>query len=161
MKILLIILIASAVAYSQTTANKNVIVYAEMFGNGIFSSLNFERIIPNNVSLRFGMGFASSNTASNSGTHHDIEFFPFVMANYFSEIHGNNYFEIGGGFLIASPDFMPSVSRKPTTNSIIPTTSIGYRYIPKDRGIFFSVAFDTFIGGGLFPWGGVGIGYKF
>ncbi len=42
MKTLIIFLIVSAAAYSQEVNSKNNIIYAELLGNGIYSSLNYE-----------------------------------------------------------------------------------------------------------------------
>lgn len=158
-----IFLISAAAAYPQSMENKNNIVYAELLGNGLFSSVNYERVISNDIDLRFGLGFAFDNSASNSGSHHTTSFFPLAMANYLIDIYGNNFVEAGGGFLIASTDF--NISNTPNTfqsaYTIIPTIAIGYRYSPKTGGIFFSAAFDAFIYAGVFPWGGLGIGYRF
>jgi hypothetical protein len=141
--------------------SNNNIVYAELLGNGLFSSVNYERIISKNVDLRFGLGFAFSNSQSNSGSHHTTAFFPLAMANYLIDIYGNNYIEIGGGMLIASTEFEISDTFAQSTNVFVPTIAIGYRYSPKNGGIFFSAAFDMFILGTVTPWGGLGIGYRF
>ena len=156
-----IFLIAATTAYSQTMEYKNNILYGELLGNGLFSSLNYERIILNNFDLRFGFGFAFSNPESNSGSHHSTSFLPLVMANYLIDIHGDNYIEVGGGVLIASTDFEISDTFAPSMNFFIPTVAIGYRYSPKNGGFFFSAAFDMFILGTVTPWGGLGIGYRF
>ncbi len=159
-----IFLIAATAAYPQSMENKNNIFYAELLGNGLFSSVNYERVISNNFDLRLGLGFAFDNSASNSGSHHTTSFFPLAMANYLIDIYGNNYVEAGGGFLIASTDF--NISNTPNSfqqsaYTIIPTIAIGYRYSPKSGGFFFSAAFDMFIYAGVLPWGGLGIGYRF
>jgi hypothetical protein len=140
---------------------KNNIVYAELLGNGLFSSVNYERIISNNFDLRFGLGFVFSNSESNSGSHHTTAFFPLAMANYLINIYGNNYVEVGGGVLIASTDFEISDTFSQSMYNFVPTIAIGYRYSPKNGGIFFSAAFDMFILGTVTPWGGLGIGYRF
>jgi hypothetical protein len=46
-------------------------------------------------------------------------------------------------------------------NVFVPTIAIGYRYSPKNGGVFFSAAFDMFLLGTESPWGGLGIGYRF
>lgn len=156
-----IVLIAAVSAYPQTMENKNNIVYAELLGNGLFSSVNYERVISNNFDLRLGLGFAFDNSESNSGSHHTTAFFPLAMANYSIDIYGNNYVEIGGGVLIASTDFIISDTFSQSSLVFVPTTAIGYRYSPKNGGFFFSAAFDMFIMAGVTPWGGLGIGYRF
>ena len=156
-----IFLITVAAAYPQTMENKNNIVYAELLGNGLFSSVNYERVISNNFDLRLGLGFAFSNSESNSGSHHTTAFFPLAMANYSIDIYSNNYVEVGGGVLIAFTDFIISDSFSQPMYTFVPTTAIGYRYSPKNGGFFFSAAFDMFILSGITPWGGLGIGYRF
>ena len=145
----------------QKIKTKNNIIYLELAGNGLFSSLNYEGILSDNFSIRLGTGYAFSNSVSNSGGHHTDSFFPLVMLNDIIDVYGNNYIEFGGGALIVASAFTISDSFEPSIIAIVPTTAIGYRYSPKDGGFFFSAAFDMFIGSGIFPWGGIGFGIRF
>ncbi len=156
------LIFASSSLFPQSIENSHNIIYAELLGNGLFSSLNYEREVSNNVSLRFGLGFAFSNSLSNSGSHHTTAFFPIAMCNYTFDVYGNNFIEVGGGLLISSTNFEITNDKYPQSQSVaVPTTAIGYRYSPKDGGIFFSAAFDMFIMTGIYPWAGLGIGYRF
>jgi len=153
---------APSFIFPQTIAHSTNIIYAELLGNGLLSSLNYERVISNDFSVRFGVGFSFDNSESNSGGHHTTAFFPLAMANYLIDLYGNNYLEIGGGVLVSSTNFSISTDNYPQSESVVvPTTAVGYRYSPKDGGIFFSAAFDTFIFSGIAPWAGIGIGYRF
>ncbi len=161
MKVIMFFLIATTFVYSQGIEKKNNIIYAEIFGNGLFASLNYERAISDNFTARVGLGYVFSNSESNSGSHHDFGFLPLAMLNYLIEIHGNNYFELGAGALLAS-SALTSNSNFESTNAIEPTFAIGYRYSPKAGGIFFSAAFDMFPAPGkIYSWGGLGIGIRF
>ncbi len=161
MKTLIILLVVSALAFSQEKKIKSNILYVELLGNGLFSSLNYEGMISNNFSARIGVGFWYDYSVSNSGSHHDLGFDPLAMLNYLIEIYGNNYIELGGGVLIATTTFTIGDTFGPSSFTIVPTTAIGYRYSPNDGGFFISAAFDMFISSGIFPWGGVGLGYRF
>jgi hypothetical protein len=154
-------IIATTPISPQIVKYKNNIIYAELLGNGLFSSVNYERVISNNFDLRLGLGFVFSNSESNSGSHHTTVFLPLAMANYLIDIYGDNYIEVGGGFLIASTDLEISDTFAQSMNVFVPTIAIGYRYSPKSGGVFFSAAFDMFILDSITPWGGLGIGYRF
>jgi len=128
---------AAAAVYPQSIESSDNIIYAELLGNGLFSSINYERVISNNFDLRFGLGFAFSNSESNSGSHHTTAFLPVVMGNYLIDIYGDNYLEAGGGVLISSTEFQISDTFTQPINVFVPTIAIGYRYSPKDGGVFF------------------------
>ena len=83
------------------------------------------------------------------------------MGNYLIDFYGNNYFEIGGGFLIVSSNFTISNSYEGSSINAVPTFALGYRYSPKDGGFYFSIALDAFTVSGVQPWAGLGLGYKF
>ena len=162
MKTILLILTACTFAFPQKKETANSNIYLELLGSGLFSSINYEQTLSNYFTMRFGVGFAFSNSESNSGGHHTTAFFPLAMGNYLIDIYGNNYLEIGGGFLIATSNLTFSDTPDNTTSvTIIPTFALGYRYSPKDGGFFFSIALDAFTVSGVQPWGGLGLGYKF
>ena len=162
MKTIILVLLACTFAFPQEKETANNNIYLELLGNGLFSSLNYEYTISNNFTMRFGVGFAFSNSESNSGGHHTTSFLPLAMGNYLIDFYGNNYFEIGGGFLIASSNLTFSNSFEPTSLTVVPTFALGYRYSPKDGGFFFSLAFDIFTyPPQVMPWAGLGMGYKF
>ncbi len=150
MKVVITILIAASMIYPQTKKQKYNTLYAEIFGNGGFFSLNYEREIFNNFSPRIGVGFISSTSSSNSGEHTDFGILPFAMLNYLIQIRGNNNIELGAGIITTGTKYLP-------------TLSFGYRYSPKDGGFFFKCTFDMLpnTDGYLFPWGGIGIGTRF
>lgn len=161
-QIVIIFLLAAGASYSQEKENANNTIYAELLGNGLFSSLNYERTISNDFCMRLGLGFAFSNSESNSGGHHTTAFIPLAMLNYLIEIYGNNYFELGAGAILASSEFTISDTFERASFTAVPTFAFGYRNSPKEGGIFFSAAFDLFTyPPDIMPWGGLGIGYKF
>ncbi len=163
MKAIILILLVSALAFPQKKGTADNNVYLELLGSGLFSSINYEHTYSNNFTMRFGVGWVFSNSVSNSGGHHSIAFFPLAMGNYLIDIYGNNYLEIGGGFLIAASELTFSDTfNNPTNITIVPTFALGYRYSPKDGGVFFSIAFDLFTyPPQVMPWAGLGFGYKF
>ena len=162
MKTLIILLAAVSLSFAQEKETANNNIYFELLGNGLYSSLNYEHTLSSIATVRLGMGFAFSNSESNSGAHHTTAFFPLMMLNYLLDIYGNNYFEIGGGFLIATSDLTFSDTiNNPTSITVVPTFALGYRYSPKHGGFFFSIALDAFTVTGVQPWAGLGLGYKF
>ncbi len=126
------------------------IFYAELFGNGFFSSLNYERVVSKYFSIRLAMAIIFSSSSSNSGSHTDFGVFPFMMVNFLLNIHGNNYFEFGAGSFVFFEAFFPDFA-------------IGYRYSVKEGGFFFSLTFDivSVTENKMIPWGGIGVGFSF
>ncbi len=163
MKTFILVLLACTFAFPQEKETANNNIYLELLGNGILSSINYEHTYSNNFTMRIGVGWVFSNSESNSGGHHSTAFFPLAMVNYLIDIYGNNYLEIGGGFLIATSELTFSDSfNNPNNITFVPTFALGYRYSPKDGGFFFSLAFDLFTyPPQVMPWGGLGLGYKF
>ena len=126
------------------------IFYAELFGNGFLSSLNYERVVSKYFSIRLAMALIVSGGSSNSGSHSEFGAFPFMMVNFLLNIHGNNYFEFGAGSFVLFEAFFPDFA-------------VGYRYCAKDGGFFFSLTFDmiSVTENKMIPWGGIGVGVSF
>ena len=147
MKSLIVIIICFLIILSTSNSQysaRNVvyaknIVYADVASLFIFLgtfSLNYERHLTKNISLRFGVGQGLS-------IFEDLDDLPrpsgLIMCNYITS--GEHKFEIGLGFTIP---FSGNAEYKllliPFNENLgrqILSASLGYRYQKKDGGLFF------------------------
>jgi len=147
-------------------------IYIEGLGNGIFYSLNYERSIQSNISIRSGLSyFVLFGEAEHKSTGEKEEVFAEIvtspiMLNYFIG-KGNHKVEIGGGMVLFS---LRGQSSEVSSNGIkfkvgvfsLLTGTLGWRYQPRGGGLVFKVAFTPIFNFGDFlPFGGIGIGYAF
>ncbi|HRO08230.1 MAG TPA: hypothetical protein PK611_08470 [Saprospiraceae bacterium] len=144
------LLIKPQTSNAQYTGSKNA-VYAELLGNGLIFSANYDRRIINNIGGRVGVGYVGS-TKGEGG----IVTFP-IMANIILG-KNNKFFEIGAGlvFVNGTGDFFGDESV-----SSAGTLSLMYRYQPADGGVMWKAGFAPIIAEGVFIpyWIGLSIGY--
>jgi hypothetical protein len=141
-------------------------VYFELFGTGIFYSVNYERRISPHVSLR--AGFTSWSLHGGLFTILGIEklsmtAFP-VMVNYLTGPMKSSHLEIGAGLM---PSFFSGkalfTGSEGANNQslLVGTASIGYRYQPPDGGFFFRIALTPLLGQIVGYTGGLSFGLTF
>lgn len=144
------------------------LVYFELLGNGGLYSLNYERMIGNDLSARLGFSYFSVSASSSNGSQTstakaDIVTAP-VMLNYMTG-GKNSKFELGAGALVVYAS--ASGTGGGATSSVdgmgvAGTGTVGYRYSPADGGFVFRVGFTPIVGkGGFLPWGGMSFGGTF
>lgn len=136
-------------ATSTYTGTKNAF-FAEVLGNGLLFSVNYDLRLVNKFGARVGVGYVGS-TDGDGG----ILTVP-VMGNFLLGKNGR-YFEVGAGitYISGTGDFFENAS------SILGTMSFMYRRQPEDGGFMWKIGLTPFIAEGVFVpyWGGVGIGY--
>ena len=124
--------------------------FAEVLGNGLLFSVNYDLRLVKNIGARVGIGYVGS-TDGDGG----ILTVP-VMGNVLLGKNGR-YFEVGAGisYISGTGDFFDNES------SILGTMSFMYRRQPEDGGFMWKIGLTPFIAEGVFIpyWGGVGIGY--
>jgi hypothetical protein len=122
--------------FAQDTIPKNI-VYLEGGGVGILYSLNYERIISDNLSIRIGYTSWAMPIYGGSDSFAGIP----LLVNYFQG-EGNNKVEFGVGLEYANDsDYR---------HTIIAVGTVGYRYQPKDGGFHFRIVVVPIIGFGKF-----------
>lgn len=89
-------LIAFFLISFSVTAQNNV-VFVEAFGNGLFGSVNYERLfgIKSNISVRTGLGFYSAN---------DFYYTLPVSGQYLFSLRYDSFIEIGFGYTWAATE---------------------------------------------------------
>ncbi|MBX7205798.1 MAG: hypothetical protein K1X81_10285 [Bacteroidia bacterium] len=166
---------------NDSAESKNAI-YAEMFGNGFFYSLNYDRcIVKLNTGLKINGRFGVS--------YYDTELWqaPFTVLNASSEINclwgrKEHFFETGFGYSrsLNVPKYKPytlidfaSIQLDINDNLIIFSNfnlRIGYRFQRNPDGLLLRIAFTPMfartgyyspIKYSLIPWGGICIGHAF
>ena len=144
--------------------------YLELGGNGGLYSLNYERFLSPDFSIR--AGFASYSGESWWGDEEtSVTTFP-LLGNYFYG-NGSNRLELGAGILLGSKKVKSGWGEEMNRSSTIfdLTAVVGYRYQKPAGGFIFRAGFTPFYalsGGedaypdeGFTPSGGISFGYAF
>lgn len=130
----------AATAVAQTARNG---VYAEVLGNGMLYSCNYERLFTESFGVRIGASYFEPENVP-------IVTFP-LMANYLIG-SGSSKLELGLGICVlllpekVSLSFMTAVDEQLKGNSVLGTATVGYRYQPADGGLVFRVGFTPLFG---------------
>lgn len=143
-------------------------IYFELFGNGIFFSLNYDIVHKNHFGTRIGAGFdfislftTNPNEVNNSNNNNR----PFkswtvlAMENYYVGA-GWLRLELGMGGVVGHL-YANDFTGKPKVKPPGLTFTTGLRFLPtRNNPISFKVAFTPFIAHGHFyPYVGVSIGW--
>ena len=116
-------------------------VYLELFGNALVGSINYDRMVTDNVSVRVGYGSMSTTSSTyESGLmvteDVGITMIP-IIGNYLLG-EGNHKLEVGGGIVMVTVDYSGSVEDIDFTvgaEGSIFTGNVGYRY-QKPDGVY-------------------------
>jgi hypothetical protein len=171
-------------AQAQDAPQANNAVYIEALGNGLLYSINYDRLIINQISVRGGFSYLSKKTTSEdkngtSQSTQSITMLP-ITVSYVGLQSGSQRLELGLGATLlyasgtgSSFGYSSNTSRFDTFFS----TSFGYRVQPLDGGLHFRLGIQALIGqqfnevkddnsqyksawGAIF-WGYISAGYAF
>jgi hypothetical protein len=155
-------------------------LYAEGLGAGGAYSVNYERLVLNDLGIHIGFSYWSvsasasggGTTASASGSFIAVP----ITASYLGVSSGNHALELGGGITIWNISVTGnSGGFVGAANGFIPigTAIVGYRYQPREGGFNFRVGASPLFGKGLglnannpsafgvLPWGYISLGWTF
>jgi len=144
------------------------VVFVELLGNGLLYSVNYERRLPAwNLGLRAGASFFTDKISSASGSGSLVlASFPLVASYFIGP--PRHKLELGLGATIlyvgASSDSTGTKYEGSVSGlGIAATAVIGYRYMPRGRGVTLGAGFTPLLREtkGFLPWGGVSAGYAF
>ena len=113
--------------------NKNSI-YLELFGNGLFYSLNYERLVKENLSVRFGASYFPKVGSGFISFERHITL-P-ILINYQLRMTDNILLETGLGSTLVFLN---------TDSNISLTSSIGLKSIDSKTGKFFKISLTPYI----------------
>ena len=149
-------------AHAQSARTDHNSVYLELLGNGVFFSINYDRMFSQSIGGRVGFSYAELDDEDGEGNVF-VTFVP-VVANYLVG-KGKHKLEIGLGALVvfASRDFFGFGGTSAVDNSgVFGTGTFGYRLQPPDGGFVFRAGFTPiFSAKKLSLWGGLSFGYAF
>lgn len=154
-------------AHAQAARTANNTVFLELGGNALIYSLNYERVLPSDVSFRAGLGYMSvSATAGSAEANASVVTIPLTFS-YLGLGGGSARFELGAGATMtrfsasASTGFGDDLE----AGAFVPigTFIAGLRLAPAGGGFNFKLSFTPFWHPdiGFFPWGGLGFGFGF
>ncbi|MCB9613147.1 MAG: hypothetical protein H6722_11895 [Sandaracinus sp.] len=152
-------------------------VFGEGFGAGILYSLNYERLVHEDVALRVGFGFVGFDAYDPDGgsARASLTLVP-LSVSYLGIGSTNHIFEIGGGatLAIAAARIDDGIVSRSSGFGAFGTAFAGYRYHPSEpAGFHFRAGLMALIARGLnlsdddpnrfgaVPWPYVGAGASF
>jgi hypothetical protein len=156
----------AARAQGERTARNGL--YVEVGGPGTFYSLNYERFVHDDVSLRLGGSYVRFTGTSTDATwfavgESSLTLIP-LTASYLGLRSGSHALELGGGAVIASigGDGTTDFDVFGSASGVVGTGILGYRLAPLGGGFNFRVAYTPFFADGrVFEWFGVALGGLF
>jgi len=143
-------------------------VFAEIAGNGLVYSINYERFIDDTgFGIRAGFSYISLGASAGSASAKTSWLAIPLLANYYVG-SANHKLQLGLGvtLLYVTSEASTSDTFGGVSGFVpLPTAAIGYRYIPARGGFNFGIGFTPFIipGGdkSFLPWPGIGLGAVF
>lgn len=150
-KIIMLLLFINVSILSQNIKFNNNL-FAEAFGNGGAYSLNYDRIIFDNLSARFGVSLLKSNDEL-------LQSFP-ILINY-RFYQNSNYIELGIGTTIFTLPLDLGNFTDDEINGSLVTGVLSYCF-QSEMGLNGRIAFTPFYYENKFiPFGGFSFGYSF
>lgn len=146
--------------FSQTSiSTKQNQLYLELAGDGLIYSLNYERLLSENFSLRAGFGITPGIIIA-EGTFIHI---PFTCSYLVGS--KTSKFELGLGVTYFAGSDVEIFGLPADDQSLIFLTGIvGYRYVGKGGfvfRIFFTPIYNSQADPAFFPWAGLSFGFMF
>jgi hypothetical protein len=127
-------------------------IFVEGLGPGLLYSLNYERMLGDDLALRIGTSYLSLGAANSLGGV-GVGFLAVpLVASYLGVSSGDHALELGVGgiFVHASGEASAGgITLAGTGNTIWGTALIGYRRQPVNGGFVFRVGMSALVGRGL------------
>ncbi|HVZ33121.1 MAG TPA: hypothetical protein VG963_11895 [Polyangiaceae bacterium] len=164
----------SSSTYKEHTREAKNAIYLDLLGPGLLYSINYDREILDDVSVRIGFSYFSYGVSVSAGNASESGKFSYlsipITASYLGVGSENNMLEVGGGGMIMNfkgngllkaDDTSASASGSITTFAM--TGIVGYRHQPSDGGFVFRVGASPVVtfGYGVIPWGYLSLGAAF
>lgn len=151
-------------------------IYLDLLGPGLLYSINYDRVIVDDISARIGFsyfGVGASTTDGSGATTASAEFSYWAIpltVSYLGVGSDTHMLELGGGGaivnfsgsgLLESDDEEVSSGASVTTGAL--TALVGYRRQPADGGFVFRIGLSPMMtfGAGVLPWGYLSLGAAF
>ena len=155
---LLVVIFGSKDLHAQEAAPKNAF-FAELGGNGLLFSVNYDYRVGDKFGLRGGIGFVGGNENSRgSGFSYSNSILTIPLGLNLLLGKNGKYFEVGAGITLVN-EKVTFVERK--YSPITGTLNFAYRYQPLGGGFMFKAGLSPIFTNDYFePFHlGAGIGY--
>ena len=163
--VVLVGLVPSA-GHTQAMRTAHNAVYLELGGNGLLYSVNYERFMAPNVSLRGGFSYVSVEASDGTGSASASVAVVPLMVNYLLG-GGSAKLEVGGGIALTrfSGESSTGFGDEVEVGAFVPigTGTVAFRLSPPGGGFNFKIGWTPFFHPdiGLFNWGGLALGAGF
>jgi hypothetical protein len=144
--VLLLLVLAAGPAHGQVEEDRSRnAAFVELLGNGGLYSLNYDRLLTDNVSLRAGFARWTADDLFGSEAQKHFTTVP-LLANYLVG-SGTGRLELGAGVLLGRRRQDWGGGGTETTESFVSLTGVlGYRHQPRGRGWMFRAGVTPFFG---------------
>ena len=143
-------------------------VVAEVLGNGLLYSVDYERLLfGGKAGIRGGASFLTYGVSHASGSGNLVlATFPLLASYYWGSSPHKLQLGVGATLLYFSASSDATGTKFEGAGDgldVAATAVVGYRYLPRAGGWTFSAGFTPLFRGakGLLPWGGLSGGYVF
>jgi hypothetical protein len=167
---------ASAREQSESPRSAENAIYLDLLGPGLFYSINYDRMLTDDLSARIGfsyLSFGASASSSDGSASAEASFAYWAVpltVSYLGIGSYSNMLELGGGpvimhvrgsGVIEAED--ESGEAEASATLLAATALVGYRHQPADGGFVFRVGASPVMafGAGLLPWGYLSLGAAF
>jgi len=152
----LLVIVLSCPAFSQSKSNS---LYLEFFGSGGLYSVNYDRLLTEEVGIRVGFMYFEADWFV---FFTDMEMFLIPITLNYLVGTGKHKFELGAGPVIVFGSVGFWGSDPGSGSGVGWTGTIGYRYQQPNGGFLFRIGFTPVLFSGEFhPSGGLSLGFSF
>lgn len=160
--VLSLLVFAKAARAEHTRVTYPTSIGFEAFGKGLQYSVQFDRVLSDDLVAGVGYGGTSLNDASGNDTGRRATLIPFYAHYYFAREQGS-FFGMAGATLVTDSGAANGLTSsagglKFTSSSVLPVIGIGYEERP-DTGFLFRAAAYGVLGKEYSPWFGFALGY--
>jgi hypothetical protein len=146
----------------------NNAVYIEGLGNGAAYSINYERLIVDELAFRIGFSYIQFDAPEDSVSDTTTLVMAPLMLSYYGIGNDRHHLELGLGAVLGYASTETSSPAAASTGSgvgVIGTATVGYRFQPREGGFVFRAGFTPLFAAddalGFQPWFGVSLGGAF
>lgn len=154
---------------AEKSASAGNALYVELGGNGAWYSVNYERYLRDDASVRVGAMYMSVQASAGESSANASWLAIPVMFNYLGLAAGGHALELGAGIdLMHFSAGAASFDATAEASGFVPvgTATVGYRYAAPDGGFLFKAGYTPLLfvtteEKQVFHWGGMSFGYRF
>ncbi|MEO5969302.1 MAG: hypothetical protein ABIQ95_05195 [Bdellovibrionia bacterium] len=149
---------------NNTRATYPTAITLELGGRGFLYSINFDRVLNDNLAAGVGIGNVTANSAALPSISQSSMVIP-VYFNYYFMPDAGSFYLTGGADLLTNAGSVSSLTSSPgglnfSSSPILLTVGVGYE-LRSDAGYLVRAAGYGIYGGSLIPWGGISFGSSF